>query len=105
MGIPFRFRRLEKRSRAQIAELEAAVAAQIVAPKVIEEAAKDSDPPSSFPRPPAGQEAPEVVRVPPVLHANKAPLPKTRRRWDDPLIPSKGPVFGGGYGITGGRGA
>lgn len=93
------------RLRAQIAELEAAVAAHIMEPKVTEEAAKDSDPPSGVALPAAAQRAraPEVVRVPPVLHANKAPLPRSRRRRDDPVIPSQVLSFGGGYGISGGR--
>lgn len=97
--------------RARIAELEGIVGAPVVEPKLTEEAAADFDPWSSGELPAATQQvrepltraAPEVVRAPPVLHANTAPLPKTRRRWDDPLIPSKAPVFGGGFGINSGR--
>lgn len=94
-----------ERLRAQIAELEAAAAAHVVEPALTDAPVVDSDPPSSVTPPAAAQKAPEVVRVPPVLHANTASLPKTRRRWDDPVIPSQVLSFGGGYGINGGRGA
>ena len=94
-----------ERLRAQIAELEAAAAAHIVEPNLTEAPAADSDPPSSVASPVAAPQprAPEVVREPPVLHATSAPIPKTRRRRDDPVIPSQVLSFGGGYGISGGR--
>lgn len=99
------------RLRAQMAELEGAAAAHVVEPKLTEASAADGDPPSSVPSPAAGQparrpltsSAPEVVRMSPVLHGNTAPNPKTRRRRDDPVIPSQVLSFGGGYGINGGR--
>jgi hypothetical protein len=97
--------------RARIAELEGAQAPDVVERKLTEEPADDSNPPPrvALPAPtrqarvPLTRSAPEVVRVPPVVHPTKAPHPVARRRWDDPLIASKGPVFGGGYGINGGR--
>ena len=97
--------------RARIAELEGRGGAPVVEPKLTEEAAAGFDPLSSGELPAAAQQvreplarlAPEVVRAPPVTQANAAPSPAARRRRDDPLIPSKGPVFGGGYGINGGR--
>ena len=95
--------RENERLRAQIAELEAAAAPLAVETKMIDEPAPDSDPPSSVTPPAAAQKAPEVVRVPTVRHANTAPLPKTRRRRGDPVIPSQVLSFGGGYGINGGR--
>lgn len=103
--------RENERLRAQIAELEAAAAAHVVEPKLTEPAAADFNPPSRVVLPAATRQArepfmrsaPEVVSAPPVVHPTKAPHPVARRRWDDPLITSKGPVFGGGYGINGGR--
>ena len=98
--------------RARIAELEGAQAPDVVERKLTEEPATDSDPPSGVALPAAAQparepltrSAPEAVRIPPpIVHPKKAPHPPARRRWDDPLIASKGPVFGGGYGINGGR--
>jgi hypothetical protein len=97
--------------RARIAELEGAGARDVAEPKLTEEPAADSDPPSDVAWPTAAQparepltrSAPEVVRAPPVVQPTKAPHPLARLRWDDPLIASKGPVFGGGYGINGGR--
>lgn len=98
--------------RARIAELEGAGARDVAEPKLTEEPAADSDPPSGVALPAAAQparepltrSAPEAVRIPPpIVHPKKAPHPPARRRWDDPLIASKGPVFGGGYGINGGR--
>jgi hypothetical protein len=97
--------------RARIAELEGAGARDVAEPKLTEEPAVDSDPPSDVALPAAAQparepltrSAHEVVRAPPVVQPTKAPHPLARRRWDDPLIASKGPVFGGGYGINGGR--
>lgn len=93
------------RLRALIAELEAAAAAHVVEPNLTEEAAADSDPPSSVPSPAAARQprVPEVVRASTALHANTAHLPRTRRRRDDPVIPSQVLSFGGGYGISGGR--
>jgi hypothetical protein len=95
-----------ERLRAQIAELEAAAAAHVVEPNLTEAPVADGDPPSSVSSPAAAPQprAPEVVRAPPVLHANKAPIPRTRRRRGDPVIPSQVLSFGGGYGISGGRG-
>lgn len=95
-----------ERLRAQIAELEAAAAAHVVEPNSTEAPAADGDPPSGVQSPPAAPQprAPEVVRAAQVMHATKAPLPRTRRRWDDPVIPSQVLSFGGGYGINGGRG-
>lgn len=94
-----------ERLRAQIAELEAAAAALAVEPNLTEAPAADSDPPSSVQSPAAAPQprAPEVVRAAQVMHAAKAPIPRTRRRWDDPVIPSQVLSFGGGYGISGGR--
>ena len=97
--------------RARIAELERAGGGPAVEPKLTEAAAADFNPPSRVVLPAAARQAreplmpsaPEVVRAPPVVHPTKAPHPAARRRWDDPLIASKGPVFGGGYGINGGR--
>ena len=97
--------------RARIAELEGAQASNVVERKLAEPAAADFNPPSRVVLPVAARQArepltrsaPEVVRAPPVVHPTKAPHPVARRRWDDPLIASKGPVFGGGYGINGGR--
>jgi hypothetical protein len=83
-----------ERLRAQIAELEAVAAAHVVEPNLTEAPEADGDP---QPR------APEVVRAPPAMHATTVPLPRTRRRWDDPVIPSQVLSFGGGYGISGGR--
>jgi hypothetical protein len=80
--------------------------------KLTEEPVDASYPPQSVASPAAAQKArrpltrsaPEVVHVPPsVVQPKKAPHPPARLRWDDPLIASKGPVFGGGYGINGGR--
>lgn len=98
--------------RARIAELEGAGARDVAEPKFTEEPADGSDPPLSVASPAPTQQAraplkswaPEVVCIhPPIVHPKKAPHPPARRRWDDPLIASKGPVFGGGYGINGGR--
>jgi hypothetical protein len=98
--------------RARIAELEGAGARDVAEPKLTEEPAADSDQPSDVALPAAAQparepltrSAPETVRMPPpIVHPKKAPHPPARRRRDDPLIASKGPVFGGGYGINGGR--
>ena len=97
--------------RARIAELEGTQAPDVVERKLTEPAAAaDFNRPSRVVLPVAARQArepltrsaPEVVRVPPVVHPKKAPHPVARRRWDDPLIASKGPVFGGGYGINGG---
>jgi hypothetical protein len=97
--------------RARIAELERAVGGPSVEPKLTEPAAADFNPPSRVVLPVAARQAhqplmrsaPEVVRAPPVVHPTKVPHPAARRRWEDPLIASKGPVFGGGHGINGGR--
>jgi hypothetical protein len=98
--------------RARLAELEGAGARDVAEPKLTEEPTADSDQPSDVALPAAAQpareplarSAPETVRIPPpIVHPKKAPHPPARRRWDDPLIASKGPVFGGGYGINGGR--
>lgn len=97
--------------RARIAELERAAARDVVERELTEETAADSDPPPSASLPAAALQArdrltrsvPEVVRVPQVMQPKKAPHPVARRRWDDPLVASKGPVFGGGYGINAGR--
>ena len=97
--------------RARIAELEGKQASNVVERKLTEPAAADFNPPSRVVLPAAARQAreplmrsaPEVVRAPPVVQPTKAPHPAARRRWDDPLIASKGPVFGGGYGINGGR--
>lgn len=94
-----------ERLRAQIAELEAAAVAPVVDPNLTEAPVADGDPPSGVPSPAAAAQprAPEVVRAPQALHATTAPLPRTRRRWDDPVIPRQVLGFGGGYGISGGR--
>jgi hypothetical protein len=101
-----------ERLRARIAELEGARVPDVVERKLTEEPADYSDPPLSVASPAPTQQAraplkswaPEVVHVPPsAVQPKKAPHPATRRRRDDPLIASKGPVFGGGYGINGGR--
>ena len=98
--------------KARIAELEGRGGAPVVKPNLTEETVADSYPPPSVALPaaalqerePLTRSAPEVVRVPPPLaHPKKAPHPAARRRRDDPLIACKGPVFGGGYGINGGR--
>ena len=97
--------------RARIAELEGKQASNVVERKLTEAAAADFNPPSMVVLPVAARQAheplirssPELVSAPLVVHPTKAPHPVARRRWDDPLIASKGPVFGGGYGINGGR--
>jgi hypothetical protein len=72
----------DERLRAQITELAAAAAAHVVEPNLTEAPTADGDPPSSVLSPAAAPQprAPVVVRAPPVLHANTAPIPKTRRR-------------------------
>lgn len=102
--------RENERLKARIAELEGADGAHVVEPNSTKEAAADNDPPSRVVRPPAAQRAcdhmrslPQVVNTRPLTPANTAPYPAAPRRRDDPLLPNKGPVFGGGYGINGGR--
>ena len=90
--------------RARIAELEGRVVAPVVEPQFTEEAVGEFDPLSSGEVAAATQQVREVVHAPPVIDANSAPLPKTQRRRDDPVIPSQVLRFGGGFGISGGRG-
>lgn len=89
--------------RARIAELEGTQAPDVVERKLTEPAEAGSGPPPRVALPAPTRQARDVVHLPPVVQPKKAPHPVARRRWDDPLIAGKGPVFGGGYGINGGR--